>query len=364
MKIIKLTSLPVSAITAVLLSFSRHGGRCYNALAEVFAKQKLLLLLLAWTLITITSCGGAGAGGGGADAPEGTITLNFGGASSNARAVVYPPDNATLAKLSYTVQLKGAATITVGPTKPGESKLSITAPAGNYELTVTATLDGALYAKGTAQAAIQAGKTIAVSIQMTLDGSIIIGTTFTNIDDFRAWLDKQPANTTAKPYDVKLNINGLGTFDITNTGTNAKSLLGNVLETNSGKYVNLDLSGSIFTMIGSNNFYSCSSLTNITIPTSVNFIGENAFRVCENLTSIIIPASVTTIGDGAFYSCKSLINVTFEKAGIDLGDDAFPEVHPTLGTTAGNNLKDTYLDNATGGAGTYIRTGPQEWQKQ
>jgi hypothetical protein len=32
----------------------RHGWRCKNALAGVFAKQKLQSLLLAWMLITMT----------------------------------------------------------------------------------------------------------------------------------------------------------------------------------------------------------------------------------------------------------------------------------------------------------------------
>ena len=37
------------------LTVLRHGCRCFNALAEVFAKQKLLWLILAWTLI-LASC--------------------------------------------------------------------------------------------------------------------------------------------------------------------------------------------------------------------------------------------------------------------------------------------------------------------
>ncbi|MGN0788385.1 MAG: leucine-rich repeat domain-containing protein [Christensenellales bacterium] len=54
------------------------------------------------------------------------------------------------------------------------------------------------------------------------------------------------------------------------------------------------------TRIGQFSFYSCSSLTSITIPSSVTRIRMGAFDNCGNLTSITIPDSVTSIGIGAF----------------------------------------------------------------
>ncbi len=53
-------------------------------------------------------------------------------------------------------------------------------------------------------------------------------------------------------------------------------------------------------------FFSCTSLTSITIPDSVTSIGGSAFSDCNSLTSITIPNSVTNIGGNAFYNCDNL----------------------------------------------------------
>ena len=98
--------------------------------------------------------------------------------------------------------------------------------------------------------------------------------------------------------------------------------------------------------IGPSTFFGCTSLTAIEIPASVTTIGESAFKGCSSLatvtfekgsqlktiaggyrgsdyygaftsctalTSIEIPASVETIEATAFYACTSLKIVTFEK---------------------------------------------------
>ena len=67
------------------------------------------------------------------------------------------------------------------------------------------------------------------------------------------------------------------------------------------------------TSIGERAFFECSSLTNITIPESVNRIGDDAFIGCSNLTSIMIPNSVTSIGRSAFSYCSSLESIVVGK---------------------------------------------------
>ena len=119
-------------------------------------------------------------------------------------------------------------------------------------------------------------------------------------------------------------------------------------------------------------FYSCDSLTSITIPESVTSIGGDAFlntpwynnlkdgivilgKVlykykgemptstsidiekgivsisaqafdgCRNLISIYIPETVTSIGSSAFHSCSSLASITIPNSITSIGDNAFSE---------------------------------------
>jgi hypothetical protein len=67
------------------------------------------------------------------------------------------------------------------------------------------------------------------------------------------------------------------------------------------------------TIIGDWAFYSCHSLTSVTIPDSVTNIGVGAFCNCSGLTSLTIPDSVTIVANYVFYGCSSLTNVTFEE---------------------------------------------------
>lgn len=64
------------------------------------------------------------------------------------------------------------------------------------------------------------------------------------------------------------------------------------------------------TSIGNYAFYSCNSLTSITVPPLVNTIGKEAFARCTGITSLTIPAAVISIGSQALWGCGNLINIT------------------------------------------------------
>ena len=64
-----------------------------------------------------------------------------------------------------------------------------------------------------------------------------------------------------------------------------------------------------YTEIGVGVFYSCNSLTSITIPNSVTSIGYSVFDCCSSLTSITIPNTIKCIEKYAFFYCNKLKNV-------------------------------------------------------
>ena len=99
------------------------------------------------------------------------------------------------------------------------------------------------------------------------------------------------------------------------------NIVSNEYDANNNHWV-ITFDGEV-TTIGDYAFYSCSSLTSVTIPDSVTCIGNSAFRSCSSLTSVTIPDSVTTIGGYAFWYCDSLTSVTIPDGVTTIGDYAF-----------------------------------------
>ena len=72
-------------------------------------------------------------------------------------------------------------------------------------------------------------------------------------------------------------------------------------------------------------FERCSSLEQITIPSSVKSIGDGTFTACESLKQITfeIPSSLTSIEEDTFRSCSSLTQITIPSSVRSVGTNAF-----------------------------------------
>ena len=64
-------------------------------------------------------------------------------------------------------------------------------------------------------------------------------------------------------------------------------------------------------------YYDCTSLSSVSLPSGVNSIGVSAFEGCSSLVSITIPESITKIGGFAFCGCNALTSITIPNGVID-----------------------------------------------
>lgn len=83
------------------------------------------------------------------------------------------------------------------------------------------------------------------------------------------------------------------------------------------------IGGAAVTSIGTDAFYGCDSLTEITIPSGVTSIGDNAFHDCYSLTKITLPSGITSIGNGAFCNCTSLTEITLPNGITSINNEVF-----------------------------------------
>ena len=133
---------------------------------------------------------------------------------------------------------------------------------------------------------------------------------------------------------VPLTANAATVEDLTYEITNGEVTITDCNSSASGALtIPAAIEGYPVTMIGSDAFRGCMSLTDVTIPDSVTYmgkrafaqsglrfvrignsvscIGECAFFLCENLSAVIIGSDVELIVSEAFAGCSSLKNVYY-----------------------------------------------------
>ncbi len=98
------------------------------------------------------------------------------------------------------------------------------------------------------------------------------------------------------------------------------------------------INGKKVTVIGSDSFYNCGELTDVTIPEGVTSIGSCAFYNCRNLTNILIPNGVISIGYNAFDNCTSLTKVAIPNSVTRIKYDAFANCTNLSSITLPNNI--------------------------
>ena len=110
--------------------------------------------------------------------------------------------------------------------------------------------------------------------------------------------------------------------------------------------------------IGTLNFYGCTALKSVTLPSTLTTISGGianygAFRGCTALESITLPENLTTIEAMAFRGCSSLKSITFPDSLTELGENAFRECTNLERVVYGNGLTST-------GVGAFYESGVRE----
>lgn len=86
-------------------------------------------------------------------------------------------------------------------------------------------------------------------------------------------------------------------------------------------------------------FLACESLQQVVIPTSVTSIGWEAFSLCDSLQQIDIPNSVTSIGAAAFFRCTSLLRIVIPDSITRIDYQTFSECDSLQQIIISNSVK-------------------------
>ncbi|MBR6926450.1 MAG: leucine-rich repeat domain-containing protein [Bacteroidaceae bacterium] len=131
----------------------------------------------------------------------------------------------------------------------------------------------------------------------------------------------------AMAYDYEENgfsytfINSIRTATLVSVNSDTIEKNGGIV--NIPEFINTNGRTYSVTVIGSEAFKNCTSLTSITIPESVTTIKYGAFSGCSGLTSITLPESITTIEYETFSGCSSLTSITIPESVTTIRREAF-----------------------------------------
>lgn len=114
----------------------------------------------------------------------------------------------------------------------------------------------------------------------------------------------------------------------------------------SGYLIDANMVG--YTKLRNYQFYNCSKLALISLPSGLTSIGNHAFINCSNLAITSLPSGLTSIGDYAFTNCKGLTSITFEGKPMSIFATAFQNC-PNL-TTINVPWAEGEVSNAPWGA--------------
>ena len=81
------------------------------------------------------------------------------------------------------------------------------------------------------------------------------------------------------------------------------------------------------TGVGAFAFDSCSNLTSVSLPSTLETIGADAFAFCPLLEPPTLPSKLTYIGDHAFWFCEAFQTITIPASVTEVGVNPFPKCH-------------------------------------
>ena len=121
--------------------------------------------------------------------------------------------------------------------------------------------------------------------------------------------------------------------------------------------------GEGITSIGQLNFYGCTSLTSVSLPSTLTEIdggtaNYGAFRECTALQNITLPSNLETLEDMAFRGCTALKSITFPDSLTTIGSACFRDCTSLETVTFGNGLTSTGVETFYDSGVKYVNFSP------